>query len=143
MKLEIKKVDSMAVVPKYAHESDAGFDLYSVDFGELKPGETRVFSTGLKMAIPEGYAVSIRPRSGLSLNSYLRIANAPGTIDSGYRGEVGVILHNTGNKIAHINVGDRIAQGVLTRVPKAEFEVVDELSETIRGEGGYGSSGIK
>jgi dUTP pyrophosphatase len=141
VEVKVEKINNLAVLPKYAHEGDAGFDLYSTDCGSLKPGETKVFGTGLKMEIPKGYAVAIRPRSGMSLKTSLRITNAPGTIDSIYRGEVGIILQNTGKKTLHIDIGDRIAQGVLEKIPTASFIAVDDLSETERGEGGFGSTG--
>lgn len=137
----VKKVDRLATIPKYSHDGDAGFDLCSVDAVEIQPGETKVISTGLKMEIPRGYEVQIRPRSGMSLNTSLRITNSPGTIDSPYRGVIGIIMQNTGNKTLHINVGDRIAQGVLSKVPRAGFIEVEELSDTVRGEGGFGHTG--
>jgi len=139
--IKVKKVDRLATIPQYAHEGDAGFDLCSVDAVELQPGETKVISTGLKMAIPRGYEVQVRPRSGMSLKTSLRITNSPGTIDSPYRGVVGIILQNTGKKTLHIDIGDRVAQGILNRVPQAAFVEVEDLDETTRGEGGFGHTG--
>ncbi len=140
--VKIKKISQLATIPKYAKNGDAGFDLYSIDTKELQAGDIELIRTGLKMEIPRGYEVQIRPRSGLSFKTKLRVANSPGTIDSGYRGEIKVIMENTSkSKKLHINVGDRIAQGVLKRVPQAEFIEVEEISETDRGEGGFGHTG--
>jgi len=139
--LKIAKVDSLAFMPEYAKEGDAGFDLYSVECKTLKPFETKVFKTGLKMEIPFGYEVQIRPTSGKSLKTHLRVANSPGTIDSGYRGEVGVIIQNTHPKSnIYISIGERLAQGVLKKVPITKIVEIDEseLNETERGEGGFG-----
>lgn len=97
--------------------------------------------TGLRVKVPEGYEMQIRPRSGLSVDTKLRVANSPGTIDNDYRGEVGVILYNAGNRAEQIEVGDRIAQAVITPVVKVEMEEVDELEETERAEAGFGSTG--
>jgi dUTP pyrophosphatase len=139
--LKVAKVNQLATMPKYAKEGDAGFDLYSVECKTLRPFETKVFKTGLKFEIPWGYEVQIRPTSGKSLKTHLRVANTPGTIDSGYRGEIGVIIQNTHpRKNININIGERLAQGVLKKVPMAKIIEVDEskLSHTERGEGGYG-----
>lgn len=139
--VKVVKVHENATVPQYAKEEDAGFDFYSVESVLLKPGKIAVISTGLKMAIPEGKYLAIVPRSGLSLKTKIRVANSPGTIDSGYRGEVGIILENTGNSPYLIEVGDRIAQGILKNYSKAEFNVVDELPKSERGTGGFGHTG--
>lgn len=153
MKVLIKKVNPLAAIPKYATPGAAGFDLASVENVVLKPGETRAVKTGLVVEIPPGFEMQIRPRSGLSLKTTLRVANAPGTVDSDYRGEVAVILTNTsvdardtfGNGNSGENqtifAGDRIAQGVIVPVVQATFEEVVELSETERGAGGFGSTG--
>ena len=142
VKVKIKKIHEDAVIPKYQKKGDAGFDLYAVENRIIHTNETKVVKTGLKMAIPDGYEVQIRPRSGLSLKTGLRVANSPGTIDSGYRGEVGVIMHNANKyKEEIVYKGDRIAQGVLKKVPVAEFMEVDELDDTERGEGGFGHTG--
>lgn len=141
--VKFKKLDRLATTPRYAHKGDAGFDLFSVSAKTIHPGETVVIKTGIAMQIPRGYEVQIRPRSGLSLNTKIRIANSPGTIDSIYRGEVGVIIENTGNKNLHVDIGDKIAQGVLKKQPVAQFIEVDELGKSDRGESGYGSTGLK
>ncbi|MFW6047650.1 MAG: dUTP diphosphatase [Candidatus Woesearchaeota archaeon] len=140
--VKIKRLNQLATIPKYAKEGDAGFDFYSAECKQLRPFETKVFYTGLKIEIPDSYEIQIRPRSGLSLKTSLRVANSPGTIDSGYRGEIGIIMQNTNpSKTLTIDIGDRIAQGVLKRVPKAKFIDVEELSNTERGEGGFGHTG--
>lgn len=141
----VKMLTADAVLPTYAKPGDAGFDLYAAHDMVIAPGGGAVIKTGLAFEIPEGYEIQVRPRSGNSAKTKLRVANAPGTIDSGFRGEVGVILDNIGDLLhgepIEIKKGDRIAQGVLQRVPKARFTVKSELSTTERGEGAYGSTG--
>lgn len=109
----------------------------------IPPGETRVISAGFKMELPSGYEMQIRPRSGNSAKTKLRIANSPGTIDSDFRGNVGVIIDNIGEYPIIIFHGDRIAQGVIQKVPKVNITQVNDLSETERGENGFGSTGVK
>ncbi len=120
----------------------AGMDLFAAEDATLEPGETKLVSTGLRIAVPEGYEAQIRPRSGLALNHSLTIPNAPGTIDADYRGVVKVILHNLGKSPFCIQRGDRIAQMVIAKVERAEWEEVDELPDTKRGEGGFGHTGV-
>lgn len=139
--ISIKKIHPDAVKPKYQKEGDAGFDLYAVERVRVKGGKTRVVPTGIKAAIPEGFEIQIRPRSGISLKTNIRIANSPGTIDAGYRGEIGIIVHNLGTYDYVVEKGDRIAQGILKEVPHAVFKWVDELPESDRGEGGFNSTG--
>jgi len=142
VKVKIKKLDPRAVVPTYGTEGAAGFDFYAIEDVEILPNETKLIKTGNAMEIPVGYEVKGRPRNGMSLKTSFRVANAPGTIDADYRGECNVIGQNTHNHhMLDIKKGDRIAQGVLNKVPQADFEVVDELSDTDRGTGGYGSTG--
>lgn len=141
MKLGIKRLSESAIIPKYQSKQASGFDLHSVDNYVLKPGETHLISTGLAFDIPEGYEIQIRPRSGLSAKTGLRVANAPGTVDSDYTGEVKIIMANTGNLIEIIDKGDRIAQAVLAPVVQAEIVEVDELKSTERAESGFGSTG--
>lgn len=142
MQIKIKRLTDTAVIPKYQTERSAGFDLVADETAMFMPGYTRTIATGLAFEIPEGYEMQIRPRSGLSLNTPLRVANAPGTIDSDYRGEVRVIITNTSSHmLVRVNAGDRIAQGVICPIEQAEFEVVDELTNTERGTGGFGSTG--
>lgn len=149
MKVKIKKLHPDAVIPKYATPGAAGFDLVALEDVEILPGCTRLVKTGLSVEIPTGYELQVRPRSGTSLKTALRVANAPGTVDSDYRGEVCVIMSNTNvyqgidykAKVENIKKGDRIAQGVICPVFQAEFEVVEDLSVTDRGAGGFGSTG--
>ncbi|MBW2974912.1 dUTP diphosphatase [Candidatus Woesearchaeota archaeon] len=141
MKVRIKKINENAVIPKYAHKGDAGVDLYSAEDYLLKPGERILVSTGIKMAIPQGYEAQVRPKSGLALKHGVTVCNTPGTVDSSYRGEVGCIMINLGNEDFKIEKGKKIAQIIFNKVEEAEFEEVDELDETTRGEGGFGSTG--
>lgn len=129
--------------PSYARPGDAGMDIYAVEDTVIGPGSTVVVRTGLKLAIPEGYEIQIRPRSGLSLKTPLRLANSPGTIDSGYREELGIIMHNTSLQETYtVKKGERVAQMVLQRVPAIEWKQVKSVDGigTNRG-GGFGSSG--
>lgn len=128
-------------VPKYATRGDAGADLCASEALTLHPWSRALVKTGIKIAIPYGYVGLIHPRSGLALNTGITVLNAPGTIDSGYRGEVGVILFNSTDVAFEIEVGTRIAQLVIQKVETAEFEIVDALIDTDRGEGGFGSTG--
>jgi dUTP pyrophosphatase len=141
VKIKIQKLSEDAIIPKYAHDSDAGADVFALETTTLKPHTTQVIKTGIKIAIPVGYEIQVRPRSGLSLKTSLRVANSTGTIDSAYRGEVGIIMENTGNLSQTINKGDRIAQLILAKSPMITWEEVEELDDTDRGEGGFGSSG--
>lgn len=133
-----------AVMPKYAHEGDAGFDFYLAEDIEIAPGETKIAPTGLKMRIPMGYELQVRPRSGMSAKTKLRIANAPGTIDCGYADLIGIICENIGTETISLKTGERIAQGVLNEVPRAHFIQIKDLSEFMKDEdrgGGFGSTG--
>ena len=148
-------------LPKYAHKGDAGFDLRAnveeikndnylfnaIKFNDttiiLNPGGRVLIPTGLYMAIPEGYELQIRPRSGLALKHGITVVNTPGTIDAIYRGNIGVILKNDGTEPFIIEQGDRIAQGVLNKVEEANLIEVDSLDETDRSDSGYGKSGVK
>ena len=137
------QVDRQAHIPEFAHPGDGGCDLRAAinEPMRLWPNERKVIPTGLRMAIPDGYELQIRSRSGLSLKHGIVVAHAPGTIDAGYRGEIGVILQNLGEGPFLIEPGDRIAQCVLAPVIMAEFVQVDLLGSTARGEGGFGSTG--
>lgn len=167
MLIRVKKTHPEAVVPTYAHPGDSGFDLVAIEDVIIEPGQTVKVRTGLAFEIPSGYELQIRPRSGISFRTSLRISNSPATIDSNYRGEVAVLIENTapisdfvypmasdlddydieitgGTVMAGtylIRKGDRIAQGVICPVYHAEFTEVDDLGETERGDGGFGSSG--
>jgi dUTP pyrophosphatase len=132
--------DQNAVLPKYVTEGSAGFDLKSLEAYELLPFTPTIIRTGLRMAIPEGFELQIRSRSGLASKGVI-VANSPGTIDSDYRGEIGVILINLTQKPYVVLAGERVAQAVLAAVMRAELTVAASLSETERGSGGFGSTG--
>jgi dUTP pyrophosphatase len=129
-------------LPSYQSEHAAGMDVRAAEERTLQPGETALIPTGFAMAIPPGYEAQLRPRSGLALKNGITLLNSPGTIDADYRGAVQVILTNLGHQPFFINPGDRIAQMVIAKVERAEIHEVQELDETIRGEGGFGSSGV-
>ncbi len=131
-------------LPATASEGRAGFDLRAAVEGRLEvaPGERALVPTGLALEIPSGWEGQVRPRSGLAYRLGLTLPNSPGTIDSDYRGEVKVIVQNLGEAPIGIDRGDRIAQLVIGRVPRVSFEVVDELGDTDRGAGGFGSTGV-
>lgn len=138
------KLNHKEGLPAYATPGAAGLDLHANEAMVIEAGATAVVPTGLFPEIPAGYELQIRPRSGTSLKTGLRVANAPGTIDSDYRGEIGVIIHNTASVATTISLGERIAQAVLSEVPTLVWDPVssrEELSSTDRGVGGYGSTG--
>jgi dUTP pyrophosphatase len=131
-------------VPAYAHPGDAGADLVSTETLRLEPGQRALVGTGVRIALPEGYAAFVVPRSGLATRHGITIVNSPGTVDAGYRGEIRVTLLNTDPHEAYdIAAGDRIAQLIVMPVARATFLPVDELPESIRGEGGFGSTGYQ
>jgi dUTP pyrophosphatase len=165
--VKIKRLHPDAKIPQYATSLAAGYDLVAIEDTLIYPGTTELISTGLAFQIPEGYEMQIRPRSGVSLNTWLRVSNSPATIDSDYRGEVKVLIdnmaslsnmrskqvetvdgdyiiaeeeHEMGTHI--IRRGDRICQGVICEAPQALFEEVKELDDTERGTGGFGSTGV-
>lgn len=138
--VHIKRLHENAILPGYKTAGSAGFDLSASLDDYLLPGETALIPTGWAFEIPEGYELQIRPRSGLSIKTDLRVIL--GTIDSDYRGEVSVIVQNLGTQGIGINHGERIAQAVLNKVPRASLIVSKELSETTRGSSGYGSTGV-
>lgn len=143
MILRIKRLDTGLPLPAYAHEGDAGMDLYAAADVTLQPFERALVPTGIAVAIPEGFAGFVQPRSGLAIKRGLSLVNAPGLIDSHYRGEIGVIAINLdATEPIHIVRGDKVAQFVIQAVERAELEEVDELDATVRGEGGFGSTGI-
>jgi len=142
LKIKIKKVHPDAKIPQYQSSQAAGFDLHSVEEFVLQPRERRAVKTGLAMEIDKGYELQVRGRSGLALKNGVGLVNAPGTVDSDYRGEIMAILINHGDEPFSVKVGDRIAQGVLKEVIQAEIIEVDELGETDRGSGGFGSTGM-
>ncbi|MBE6786834.1 MAG: dUTP diphosphatase [Ruminococcaceae bacterium] len=146
MKLNIKKLNPNAVIPSYGTEFAAGADLYACTNGEtvtFQPGETKLIKTGLAMEIPEGYAGLIYARSGIANKRGLAPSNKVGVVDSDYRGEIMVSLHNHSTKTQEIADGERIAQMVIAPFLKVEYTEVEELTDTVRGEGGFGSTGKK
>ncbi|WP_422388004.1 dUTP diphosphatase [Brevibacillus borstelensis] len=168
--VKVKRMHPDAVIPQYATAGAAGFDLVAVEDVVIAPGETVKVRTGLAFELPPGYELQIRPRSGVSAKTKLRVANAPGTVDADFRGEVCVLIENTeedddsqdpwtnylrtvnGSEISDddqypfgsyiVRKYDRIAQGIIAEVPRASFIVTDELTETERGEGSFGSTGV-
>ena len=143
IKVLIKKLSHKAQIPIYKTEGSSGMDLMALteDKIVIKPNKSALVPTGLSIAIPSDTEIQIRPRSGLAAKSSISVLNTPGTIDSDYRGELKVILFNHGDKEFIINNGDRIAQMVLVPILKVQFEEVQDLPETIRGSGGFGSTG--
>lgn len=145
--IQVKKVRDNATKPTYDHKGEgngrenAGADLYSCVDATIEPGEAVTVPTGYAFAIPQGYGGFVHPRSSLSGMKLITIPNAPGTIDAGYRGEVKVRLYNAGKEPFNVSVGDRVAQLVVQRVEYCVFDDVDELDETVRGDGGFGSTG--
>jgi len=143
VKINITRTSNDVKIPKYESKGAAGFDLCAATDEIVAPESRTLVSTGLRMAIPVGYELQIRPRSGLALKKGITVLNSPGTVDSDYRGDVGIILINHGSEDFIIKKGDRIAQGVVQAVTQAMFEIVEELDETERGTGGFGSTGHK
>ncbi|MGP3777428.1 dUTP diphosphatase [Halanaerobium saccharolyticum] len=144
MEIKVERVNKDIELPKYQHfGEDAGLDLHAAEELTIKSGEYKLIKTGLKIAVPRGYAAFVYPRSGLALKKGVTVLNADGVIDSGYRGEVGVILINHGTEDFKINFNDRIAQLIIQQVNTIEWNEVESLSESQRGEGGFGHTGIK
>ena len=142
MKLPVAKLKPEAVLPSRAHEGDAGLDLYACEAAHIGPGERWSVGTGVAVEIPEGHAGLVLPRSGLAKKHGIALVNAPGLIDSGYRGELRVLLLNTDPaETFRVEPGDRIAQLVIAPIALAEPVEVDVLAESARGDGGFGSSG--
>ncbi len=142
VQVRVKRLTPDAKIPKAAKAGDVAFDLYSVIDHEIKQGERYAVPTGIAVEIPPGYEGQVRPRSGLALKEGITVLNAPGTIDSGYRGEVKAIMINHSDASFQITKGMRISQLAIRPVPKVTFVEVNELSDTERGEGGFGSTGI-
>lgn len=141
MFLEMIKLDKNLPTPHYETSGSSGMDLYAAEDFPLRRNCTKLIKTGISIAIPEGFEGQIRPRSGLALKNGITMVNSPGTIDSDYRGEVGVILHNLGDETFKVLRGERIAQLIIAPVQRVEVAVVDKLPETDRGEGGFGHTG--
>jgi dUTP pyrophosphatase len=143
VRLTLKRLDTGLPLPRYAHDGDAGLDLYSAIDVDIPAGHRVLISTGIAVGIPEGFAGFLQPRSGLALRSGLSLVNTPGLIDSHYRGEIKVIAINLDpHATFSVARGDRIAQLVIQRVERVEIAEVDELEATARGEGGFGSTDI-
>lgn len=142
MNILVKRLSEEAVVPKFAHAGDAGADLVSVEDVIIPAGERVLVSTGIAIELQPYMEAQIRPRSGLAIKNGITVLNTPGTIDCQYRGEVKVILYNTSPVEFHVEKGMRIAQMVITKLPETLFVEVDKLSETERGSGGFGSTGV-
>ena len=142
MKLLVQKIEEDAIVPYKAHKEDAGMDLFSIEDKTLKPMERKLIHTGIKIELPKNTEAQIRPRSGLALKNGITVLNTPGTIDEGYRGEIGIILINLSKEEFRVEKGMKIAQMVIKPIININVEVTRELSESSRGEDGFGSTGI-
>ncbi len=140
--LKIQKLNPKAIIPKYQSSGAAGFDLHTIESCTLKAGEYKAIATGLAFEIPEHYEMQVRPRSGLAIKHGISVLNTPGTIDSDYRGELMIILINHSKQDFHIQEGDRIAQAVIQRAQQVVFRETKQLSQSERGDKGFGSSGI-
>lgn len=142
VEVALRRLDPGMPLPAYAHPGDAGADLHTAVDVRLTPGERVLVPTGVAIALPEGYVALVHPRSGLAARHGLSIVNTPGTVDAGYRGEIKVLLINLDpHEPLELTRGDRIAQLVIQRVERARFEPVEVLPDSVRGEGGYGSTG--
>ncbi len=139
--LKIQRIHPKAKLPEYAHPGDAGLDLFSVDDAVIPPGESKLIGTGIVIELPENTEAQIRPRSGMALKHQITVLNSPGTIDHGYRGQIGVILINHGTKPFTVESGMKIAQMVIAPVMSVNVIDTEDLTETKRGEGGFGSTG--
>ncbi|MBU3216435.1 dUTP diphosphatase [Clostridium estertheticum] len=142
LNLKVKKINEVAILPQYAHEGDAGLDLFSVEEKIIMPGETVLVHTGIQIELPKDTEAQIRPRSGLALKNSITVLNTPGTIDEGYRGEIGIILINHSKINFRVEKNMKIAQMVIKPVLKVSIVEVDELNSTERGKGGFGSTGF-
>ena len=139
--IKFKKLSPGAIIPSYTHPGDAGADLVAIENHVIEPLQRLAVPTGLAVEIPQGYEMQVRPKSSLALHHGITLLNTPGTVDAGYRGEIKVILINLGQQVFEISPGQRIAQIVIAPVIQAEFTVVESLSESQRGGGGFGSTG--
>ncbi|GAB6167763.1 dUTP diphosphatase [Clostridium carnis] len=141
--LKVKKVHKDAIIPNFAHEGDAGLDLYSVEEIIINPSETGFVRTGIQIELPKQTEGQVRPRSGLALKHGITVLNTPGTIDEGYRGELGIILINHGKNPFKVEKGMKIAQMLVKPVWAVDVTEVEELSDSERGNGGFGSTGLR
>lgn len=149
MNIKVKKVHHNAIIPKFAHATDTGFDLFTVESTRIHPNQKAIVRTGLIFELPDGWGIQVRNKSGITMNGVPNslgnnsdIVVYIGTIDQAYRGEVGIMVKNVSSKTIAIPVGTKLAQGVLEKVYQCTFEEVEEVSETDRGEGGFGSTGV-
>ncbi len=142
MTVRFKKINPQAVLPVYAHPGDAGMDLCACEPARIEPGQRALVKTGLVMELPPGHEAQVRPRSGLALKNGVTVLNSPGTIDAGYRGEIGVILINLGDATFVVEPGMRIAQLVVAPVTHAGVEEAADVGDSARGAGGFGSTGV-
>ena len=143
VKVLVKKLDPNVQLPSYKTDGSSGMDLFAFIKNpvKIKPGTSELITTGISVAIPINFEIQIRPRSGLAAKSNISVLNTPGTVDSDYRGEVKIILFNHGKKEFIVNNNDRVAQMVLTPIAKVDFDEVEKLPNSLRGEGGFGSTG--
>lgn len=139
---KIKKLHKDAIIPHYEHEGDSGFDIYTIEDCDIRFGEITFIHTGISVEIPEGYELQIRPKSGLAVKEGITIVNSPGTVDSGYRGEIMIIATRAITGFYLAKKGTKIAQGVIMKVERANIKEVEELEDSDRGENGFGSTGI-
>ncbi|MFP6166712.1 dUTP diphosphatase [Helicobacter pylori] len=142
MKIKIQKIHPNALIPKYQTEGSSGFDLHAVEEVMIKSHSVGLVKIGICLSLEVGYELQVRTRSGLALNHQVVVLNSPGTVDNDYRGEIKVILANLSDKDFKVQIGDRIAQGVVQKTYKAEFIECERLDETSRGSGGFGSTGV-
>ncbi len=142
MKIKIQKIHPNALIPKYQTHGSSGFDLHAVEEVMIKSHSVGLVKIGICLSLEVGYELQVRTRSGLALNHQVMVLNSPGTVDNDYRGEIKVILANLSDKDFKVQVGDRIAQGVVQKTYKAEFIECERLDETSRGSGGFGSTGV-
>ena len=141
--LKVSRIDIEAVLPSYAHEDDAGMDLYSIQETRIEPSCTALIRTGIKIELPKETEAQIRPRSGLALKYGITVLNSPGTIDAGYRGEIAIILINHSKETFIVEKHMKIAQMVIKPVYKVKIVETNNLANSLRGEGGFGSTGLK
>ncbi len=142
MKIKIQKIHPNALIPEYQTHGSSGFDLHAVEEVMIKSHSVGLVKIGICLSLEVGYELQVRTRSGLALNHQVMVLNSPGTVDNDYRGEIKVILANLSDKDFKVQVGDRIAQGVVQKTYKAEFIECERLDETSRGSGGFGSTGV-
>ncbi len=142
MQLKIKRLSPNAILPKYAHPGDAGMDLYATEGVAIAPHQTALVPTGIAIELPPNTEAQIRPRSGLALKHSITVLNTPGTVDEGYRGEIKIILINHGAETFEVTPGMRIAQMIISPVIYVAVQDAESLSDTVRSEGGFGSSGL-